>query len=119
MRARVENGRWILEDPTDLPEGTVVEIVTRPAPSERADVYVDEKIVAYVTALVVAAAGSPRANEVTALVDAAKARARAEVRGFVTPDGVKPVAPDVLRRLVGGASPDDAVRRILDVTPVP
>ena len=119
MRARVENGRWILEDPADLPEGTVVEIVTRPAPAARGDVYVDEKIVAYVTALVAAAAGSPRADEVTALVDAAKAHARAEGRWFVTLADVKPVAPDVLRRLVGGATPDDAVRRILDVTPVP
>jgi hypothetical protein len=41
MRARVQNGRWVIDEPADLPEGTEVEIVTRPVPVE---VHLDERL---------------------------------------------------------------------------
>lgn len=35
IRAHVRNGRLVLDEPTDLPEGEVVELVRREAPAER------------------------------------------------------------------------------------
>ncbi|HEY1559092.1 MAG TPA: hypothetical protein VGF94_29925 [Kofleriaceae bacterium] len=121
MQARVVNGRWVLEDPTGLPEGTVVEIVTH---AVTADVYVDERIRQYAHALVVAAcsakhAGQPRSLDLRdekELVDRAIARAKQEQRTYVTPTDVKHTASDTLRKLVGQAS---SVAAILDETAVP
>jgi MoxR-like ATPase len=105
-------------------------------------VFVDEKILAYVVDLVSAtrapeAAGlaawkprilygaSPRAS--IALVRAARARAFLEGRGFTTPADVKAVAPDVLRHRVAttyeaeaeGITSVDVVRVVLDAVRVP
>jgi len=131
MRARVENGRWVLEDPTGLPDGTVVEIVTRPVATAPADVYFDDRLRMWVRALL-AAACSPRfsagrgfagPNEEQEIVDAAKACALAAGQAFVLPQDVKEVATAVLRRFVAvrGADmlPDDVVRKIYDETPLP
>jgi MoxR-like ATPase len=68
---------------------------------------------------------SPRAT--LALVRAAKGRAFLEGRGFVVPDDVKAMAPDVLRHRVllsyeaeaEEMRPDAIVKRILDGLPVP
>jgi MoxR-like ATPase len=94
---------------------------------------VSEEVTGYVTALVRTTRGlpsvelgaSPRAG--IHLLTAAKAVARLDDRGYVTPDDVAEVAPDVLRhRLLlrpeaelEGFTPDDAVRATLDAVPVP
>ena len=68
---------------------------------------------------------SPRAS--LALVRAAKAHAFLAGRGYVVPDDVKRLAPDVLRHRVivsyeaeaEDLKPDDLIRRVLDHLPVP
>jgi len=132
MRARVKGGRWVFDEPTDLPEGTEVEIVTR-AVKAPGDVHLDEKLREYIRALLVAACspkysalpGRPGPADEAELVESAKAHARGANRGFATPEDIKKVAPDVLRRFVvvpvsaGSVSVDDSVRAILEETPVP
>jgi len=94
---------------------------------------VSDEVTGYVTSLVRVTRGlpsvelgaSPRAG--VHLLTAAKAVARLDDRGYVTPDDVADVAPDVLRhRLLlrpeaelEGFTPDDAVRAALDAVPVP
>ena len=105
-------------------------------------VYVDEKITSYVLNLVlttrnpgnnglgdlrpfIAFGASPRAG--INLILAARAQAFIKGRGFVTPDDVKEVAPDVLRHRVivsyeaeaENVASADIVQRILDHTDVP
>jgi MoxR-like ATPase len=110
MRARVVNGRWVLDDAADLPEGTVVEIVTRPVAAESV-VYIDEKIVAYALAVAVASGGdAPRQQR---LIEEAKANALRANRRYVTPEDVKAAATAVI------TGPEGFVRKILDETPVP
>jgi MoxR-like ATPase len=94
---------------------------------------VSDEVAAYTTAIVratrtlpsVELGASPRAG--VHLLAAAKASARLDGRGYVTPDDVAAVAPDVLRhRLLLRAEaeldryrPDDAVQAALDAVPVP
>jgi MoxR-like ATPase len=94
---------------------------------------VSDEVAGYATALVratrtlpsVELGASPRAG--VHLLAAAKASARLDGRGYVTPDDVADVAPDVLRhRLLLRAEaeldryrPDDAVQAALDAVPVP
>ena len=94
---------------------------------------VSDEVANYVTAIVratrtlpsVELGASPRAG--VHLLAAAKAAARLDERGYVTPDDVVSVAPDVLRhRLLLRPEaeleryrPDDAVRAALDAVPVP
>jgi MoxR-like ATPase len=94
---------------------------------------VSDEVAAYVTAIVrttrtlpsVELGASPRAG--VHLLAAAKAVARLDDRGYVTPDDVADVAPDVLRhRLLLRPEaeleryrPDDAVRAALEAVPVP
>jgi len=105
-------------------------------------VYVDEKIKNYVLDLVITTrhpgnnglsdlndlieiGASPRAG--INLINAARAYAFLRGRGFVTPDDVKQIAPDVLRHRVittyeaeaENISSDHIVQRILDYTNVP
>ncbi len=105
-------------------------------------VYVDDKIKNYVLNLVlttrnpgnnglsdlrpfIAFGASPRAG--INLILAARAQAFIKGRGFVTPDDVKEVAPDVLRHRVivsyeaeaENVASADIVQRILDYTEVP
>jgi MoxR-like ATPase len=105
-------------------------------------IYVDEKIKNYVLDLVlttrspgnnglsdlrpyIAYGASPRAG--INLILAARAHAFVQGRGFVTPDDIKEVAPDVLRHRVivsyeaeaEGVSSADIVQRILDYAQVP
>jgi len=105
-------------------------------------IYVDEKIKNYVLDLVlttrnpgnnglsdlrpfIAYGASPRAG--INLILAARAHAFVKGRGFVTPDDVKEVAPDVLRHRVivsyeaeaENVSSADIVQRILDYAEVP
>jgi MoxR-like ATPase len=105
-------------------------------------IYVDDKIKDYVLDLVIttrepAARGltdlapliafgaSPRAG--IAMIEASRAYAFMQGRGFVTPDDIKQIAPDVLRHRIllsyeaeaEGVTSDAIVRRILDFTPVP
>jgi MoxR-like ATPase len=105
-------------------------------------VYVDEKIKNYVLDLVLATrdpgnnglsdlrpfitfGASPRAG--IYLILAARAHAFIRGRGFVTPDDIKEVAPDVLRHRVivsyeaeaENVSSADIVQRILDYAEVP
>ena len=105
-------------------------------------IYVDEKIKNYVLDLVlttrnpgnnglsdlrpyIAYGASPRAG--INLILAARAHAFIKGRGFVTPDDIKEVAPDVLRHRVivsyeaeaEGVSSADIVQRILDYAQVP
>ena len=126
MRARVVAGKWVLDDPADLPEGTEVEIVTRPAPPKVASgVYVDENLRAYVHA-VAAAAGVPTYSE-NEIVELAREHAHSRGRAYVTPEDVKAAAPPVLARSVvvpsdaraKGMTADLMVRAILDNTPIP
>ena len=94
---------------------------------------VSDEVAAYATAIVrttrtlpsVELGASPRAG--VHLLAAAKAVARLDARGYVTPDDVASVAADVLRhRLLLRAEaeleryrPDDAVQAALDAVPVP
>jgi MoxR-like ATPase len=94
---------------------------------------VSDEVANYVTAIVratrtlpsVELGASPRAG--VHLLAAAKAAARLDERGYVTPDDVASVAPDVLRhRLLlrpeaelERYQPDDAVRAALEAVPVP
>ena len=94
---------------------------------------VSDEVAAYATTIVratrtlpsVELGASPRAG--VHLLAAAKASARLDGRGYVTPDDVAAVAPDVLRhRLLLRAEaeldryrPDDAVQAALDAVPVP
>jgi MoxR-like ATPase len=105
-------------------------------------IYVDEKIKNYVLNLVlttrdpgnnglselrpfIAFGASPRAG--INLVLASRAHAFIKGRGFVTPDDIKEVAPDVLRHRVivsyeaeaENVASADIVQRILDYTDVP
>ncbi len=136
MRARVKNGKWILDDPTDLPDGTEVEIVTRALPPQGASgVYLDGKLRDYIRALLGAAfspkysagIGTPSREQEDELAESAKTSALRASRGYTTPEDIKSVAPAVLRRFVvvpdalraKFASVDDVIRAILDETPVP
>ena len=94
---------------------------------------VSDEVAAYATSIVratrtlpsVELGASPRAG--VHLLAAAKATARLDGRGYVTPDDIAAVAPDVLRhRLLLRAEaeldryrPDDAVQAALDTVPVP
>ena len=68
---------------------------------------------------------SPRAS--INLILAARAHAFLQGRGFVTPEDIKQIAPDVLRHRIittyeaeaENITSDHIVRRILDYTPVP
>lgn len=111
MHARVVNGKWVLDDPSGLPEGTVVELVTRPV-APVGDVFIDDKIREYIHAIVVAANATTRPGVDRELVDHAKAIATREKRRYVTPHDVKLAAPDVLGR-------SERVEQILETTPVP
>ena len=105
------------------------------------DVYVDEKIKEYIVTLVQATrdpaalgldltpliqyGASPRAT--LALTLAAKANAFLNGRGYVTPQDVKTIGPDVLRHRIiisyeaeaEEIDSDEIVRRIFDGVPVP
>jgi len=106
------------------------------------DLYVDGKIKDYVLDLVLATraperyglddlqplitfGASPRAG--INMIKAARAHAFIKGRGFVTPEDIKQIAPDVLRHRVmisyeaeaENITSDDIVRRILDYTDVP
>jgi MoxR-like ATPase len=106
------------------------------------DVYIDDKIKEYIIDIVFATrdpascglddladlieyGGSPRAS--IYLNSAARAHAFLRHRGYVTPEDVKAVAPDVLRHRVilsyeaeaEEVSSDDIVRRILDEIEIP
>src|ERR1700729_2571756 len=107
MHARVVNGKWVLDDPSGLPDGTIVEIVTR---SVTPEIYVDDKIRAYAQAIISAANATTRLG--VELVDHAKAIATREKRSYVTPHDVKLAAPEVLGR-------SERVLQILETTPVP
>ena len=104
-------------------------------------IYVDDKVKDYVVDLVQATrrpeeykidakrliefGASPRAT--IALTIAARAGAFLDGRGYVTPQDVKTIAPDVLRHRIiptyeaeaEGMTSDDLVKKILDAVPVP
>ncbi|MEM8835350.1 MAG: MoxR family ATPase [Planctomycetota bacterium] len=105
-----------------------------------AEIYIDEKVREYIVDIVHATregghgldierlidfGASPRAT--IALTHASKARAFLDGRGYVTPQDVKGVAPDVLRHRVlasyeaeaEGKTSDDIVQTVLDHVPVP
>jgi MoxR-like ATPase len=131
----------------DDPEVTAVTAVTDTAELLQARelvraVYVDGRVKEYVLD-VVRATREPETMQLAALrpliefgvsprgalylVRAAQARAFRDGRGYVTPEDVKALGPDVLRhRLILSyeaeaehVTPDDMVRRILDAVPVP
>jgi MoxR-like ATPase len=143
--SRVEE-RLIIDRMTgsDLP---VVRPVIQPAHIIQArdvvrQIYVDDKIKEYVLDLVlttrepgnnglsdlnnlISFGASPRAS--IYLITAARAHAFLRGRGFVTPDDIKAIAPDVLRHRIittyeaeaESINSDQIVRRILDYTEVP
>jgi MoxR-like ATPase len=133
---RMAGGAPISVTPVASPEDILA------ARAEVAALHVEERVMDYLVDLVLAtrdpeAAGladlaplieygaSPRAT--IALAQAARAHAFLRGRGFVTPDDVKAIAPDVLRhRLVltfeaeaEEVAADDLVRRILARVPAP
>jgi MoxR-like ATPase len=106
------------------------------------EIYVDDRIHDYVVDLVgatrepggcglpdlqrlIACGGSPRAS--IGLVQAARGHAFLQERGYVTPQDVKTIAPEVLRHRVllsyeaeaDGIGVDELIHRILDHVPVP
>ena len=135
VRAQIEGGTR-----TALPVTDTARIVK--ARELVKQVYVDERIAQYVADLVFATrypdryklgdmkqymafGGSPRASINLAL--AARARAFVERRGYVVPEDVRAVAPDVLRHRIGltyeaeadEVKADDVVREILNRVEVP
>lgn len=135
VRAQIEGGTH-----TALPVTDTARIVK--ARKLVKQVYVDERIAQYVADLVFATrypdryklgdmkqymafGGSPRASINLAL--AARARAFVERRGYVVPEDVRAVAPDVLRHRIGltyeaeadEVKADDVVREILNRVEVP
>ncbi|MBI5179284.1 MAG: MoxR family ATPase [Nitrospinae bacterium] len=101
-------------------------------------IYVDEKIHRYILDLVFATrkpetkmadiieyGASPRAS--IYLAQAAKAHAFLRHRGFVTPDDIKAVGPDILRHRIiptyeaeaEGLNTDGIIRRVFEAVPVP
>ena len=107
-----------------------------------AELYMDQKVVDYIVDLVratrdpasvglaelrplVAFGGSPRAS--IALAQAARAYAFLRGRGYVVPEDVRALAPDVLRHRIvltfeaeaEDLSTDDVVSRVLSALPVP
>lgn len=118
MRARVVNGHWVLDAPTDVPEGTVVEIVTRVVPassSEGVAVYLDERLREYIHALLVRTGRADPRYEDELAMDA-KMRAQRASRAYTTPEDIQSAAREMLPRFVA-ASED--VQKILDEVPVP
>ena len=126
--------------PTANPVATPADILQARETVKR--VYVDDKIKEYVLDLVrvtrdpgsngladlqnlVEFGASPRAG--IALIQASRAHAYLNGRGFVTPDDVKQLAPDVLRHRIittyeaeaENITTDMIVKRILDYTVVP
>ncbi len=112
------------------------------ARSAIADLYMDQKMVDYIVDLVratrdpggvgltelkplVAFGGSPRAS--LALAQAARAHAFLRGRGYVVPEDVRALAPDVLRHRIvltfeaeaEDLTTDDVVARVLAAVPVP
>jgi MoxR-like ATPase len=112
------------------------------ARSAIADLYMDQKVVDYIVDLVratrepagvglkelqplVAFGGSPRAS--IALAQAARAHAFLRGRGYVVPEDVRALAPEVLRHRIvltfeaeaESLSTDDVVSRVLDAVKVP
>jgi MoxR-like ATPase len=151
LKARVDypnraEERLIMERMTGAALPVVAPVVT-PVDILRAraavkQVYVDEKIKDYVLDLVIRTrrpgnngladlnsliqfGASPRAS--INLILAARAHAFLHGRGFVTPEDIKAIAPDVLRHRIittyeaeaENITSDHIVRRILDYTPVP
>lgn len=117
MKARVVNGRWVLDDPTGLPEGTEVEIVTRvvaTSPTQSTNVYVDAKIREYVVALLARANGADPRREAE-IIERAQVHASSANRAYVTPSDVKSVALEVLQRF----ATSESIAKVLDETPVP
>jgi len=130
-----------------LSEFPVTKPVLQPADIVKArnvvrDVYVDEKIENYITDIVFATrypdeyklpdfkhlisyGGSPRASINMAL--AAKAYAFIRRRGYVIPEDVRAICPDVLRHRIGltyeaeaeNITSEDIVREILNTVEVP
>lgn len=97
-------------------------------------IYLDEKVLDYILRLVFATretngllqfGASPRAS--IALQVAGKAYAFLQGRGYVTPNDIKEIAPDVLRHRLRtsyeaeaeGLTPDDILDKIFEQTPVP
>ncbi len=126
--------------PTANPVATPADILQARETVKR--VYVDDKIKEYVLDLVrvtrdpgsngladlqnlVEFGASPRAG--IALIQASRAHAYLSGRGFVTPDDIKQLAPDVLRHRIittyeaeaENITTDMIVKRILDYTEVP
>jgi MoxR-like ATPase len=112
------------------------------ARSAIADLYMDQKVVDYIVDLVratrepagvglkelqplVAYGGSPRAS--IALAQAARAHAFLRGRGYVVPEDVRALAPEVLRHRIvltfeaeaESLTTDDVVSRVLDAVKVP
>lgn len=98
------------------------------------EIYLDEKVLDYILSLVFATrntegllqfGASPRAS--IAFQIAGKAHAFLDGRGYVTPDDIKKIAPDILRHRLRtsyeaeaeGLSPDDILDKIFAQTPVP
>jgi MoxR-like ATPase len=103
-------------------------------------IYVDDRAMNYVLDIVRLTREPPAELELDGLIEwgasprasmyivmTARARALLDGRGFVTPDDVKAVAPDVLRHRIilsfeaeaEGVEPDSIVRRVLEHVPVP
>ncbi|MCB0130774.1 MAG: MoxR family ATPase [Caldilineaceae bacterium] len=143
---RPEEERVILDRMTGAAIPTVRPVLTPEQLLHARDVvkgiYVDGKIKDYVLSLVlttrtpqdfglgdlqplISFGASPRAG--IAMILAARAHAFMRGRGFVTPEDIKQIAPDVMRHRVSisyeaeaeNITSDDIVQRILDYTDVP
>jgi len=102
-------------------------------------IYINEKLMEYIVSVVaetrkspapgsgrlIEFGASPRAS--IALMKASRCVAFMKGRGFVTPDDIKEIAPDILRHRIilsyqaeaDGKSPDDIVKMVLDSVEVP
>jgi MoxR-like ATPase len=128
----IEEEKQILEAMAVTDKQFTVQPVVEPAAIARAqhivnEIYMDEKIKDYKLALkdYLRYGASPRATIYLAI--AARAQAFLQGRGYVTPQDVKTIAPDVLRHRIIASyeaeaeelTTDDLIGRILSELPVP
>lgn len=138
-----EDEKNILINHNRLKPETINRVVTPQEISSKRElidsIYINEKLMEYIVSLVgetrkapasgsarlIEFGASPRAS--IAIMKASRCAAFMKGRGFVTPDDIKEIAPDVLRHRIilsyqaeaEGRSPDDIIKMVLESVEVP
>ena len=138
-----EEEKNILENHSSLNSEKIKSVVTPEEIISKKEIiesiYINDRLMEYIVSVVcetrkkpadessrlIEFGASPRAS--IALMKASRCLAFMKGRGFVTPDDIKEIAPDVLRHRIilsyqaeaEGKSPDDIVKMVLDSVEVP